>query len=94
MVSQDDSDTIIHIFVSSQLDYCNSLFTSLNKKELAHSQYEHNSAERFRTCINSRAHVTPVLKTLHWPPVAFTVNFNILFMTFRALYGHAPKYNS
>uniref|UniRef100_A0A8C6U6R4 Reverse transcriptase domain-containing protein n=1 Tax=Neogobius melanostomus TaxID=47308 RepID=A0A8C6U6R4_9GOBI len=38
MVSRNDLELIIHAFVSSRLDYCNSLFSCLNKKELSRLQ--------------------------------------------------------
>uniref|UniRef100_A0A672H2B5 Reverse transcriptase domain-containing protein n=1 Tax=Salarias fasciatus TaxID=181472 RepID=A0A672H2B5_SALFA len=39
MVSKKELEMIIHAFISSRLDYCNSLFTCRNKKELACLQY-------------------------------------------------------
>ena len=81
---------ITHAFVSSQLDYCNSLFTCLNKKELACLQVVQNSAVRLQTRSNRRTHITLVLKSLHWLPVSFRIHFKILVLTFRALHGQAP----
>lgn len=82
MVSKNELEMIIHAFVSSRLDYCNSLFTCLNKKELARLQYVQNSAARLLTSINRRSHITPVLKSLHWLPVVYRVQFKILVLTF------------
>ena len=36
--------------------------------------------------------ITPVLINLHWLPVRYRVNFKILLLTFKALYGMAPSY--
>ena len=94
MVSQNDLELVIHAFVSSRLDYCNSLFTCLNKKELSRLQLVQNSAARILTRTNRRSHITPILKTLHWLPVSVRVNFKILVLTFRALHGQAPPYIS
>ena len=38
------------------------------------------------------SHATPLLKTLHWLPIAVRVEFKILLLTHRALNGHAPDY--
>ena len=38
------------------------------------------------------SHVTPVLYSLHWLPVQFRIDFKILIITFKAIYGHAPEY--
>ena len=35
---------------------------------------------------------TPVLINLHWLPVRYRINFKILLLTFKALYGMAPSY--
>ena len=37
-------------------------------------------------------HITPVLINLHWLPVRYRINFKILLLTFKALYGMAPSY--
>ena len=94
VVSQNDLETIIHAFVSSRLDYCNSLFTCLNKKELTRLQLVQNAAARILTRSNRRTHITPVLKDLHWLPVSLRSHFKILTLTFRALHGQAPPYIS
>uniref|UniRef100_A0A8C5AFK5 Aminoadipate aminotransferase n=1 Tax=Gadus morhua TaxID=8049 RepID=A0A8C5AFK5_GADMO len=54
MVSQNDLELITHAFVSSRLDYCNSLFSCLNKKELSRLQLVQNSAARVLTRTNRR----------------------------------------
>ncbi len=92
MLFKADLEMIIHAFVSLWLDYCNSLFTCLNKKELARLQHVQNSAARLLTRTNRRLHITPVLKSLHWLPVVYCVQFKILVLTFRALHGQAPNY--
>lgn len=92
MVSRNDLELIIHAFVSSRLDYCNSLFTCLNKKELSRLQLVQNSAARILTRTNRRSHISPILKELHWLPVSYRINFKILVLTFRALHGQAPSY--
>uniref|UniRef100_A0A8C5HZV2 Reverse transcriptase domain-containing protein n=1 Tax=Gouania willdenowi TaxID=441366 RepID=A0A8C5HZV2_GOUWI len=92
IVSGPELEMVIHAFVSSRLDYCNSLFTCLSKKDLARLQVVQNSAARLLTRTCRRAHITPILKTLHWLPVIYRMNFKILVLTFRALHGQAPEY--
>ena len=38
------------------------------------------------------SHATPLLKKLHWLPIAVRVEFKILLLTHRALNGQAPGY--
>ena len=37
-------------------------------------------------------HITPILINLHWLPVRYRINFKILLLTFKAVYGMAPSY--
>lgn len=89
MVSKAELEMVIHAFISSRLDYCNSVFTCLNKNELDRLQTVQNAAARLLTHTHKRAHITPVLAALNWLPVHFRINFKILVLTFRALHGHA-----
>ncbi len=83
---------IIHAFISSRLDYCNSLFTCLSNSTLKRLQVVQNSAAKLLTKSSKRSHVTPILISLHWLPVKFRIHFKILVMVFRALHGQAPVY--
>ena len=94
MVSKAELEMVIHAFISSRLDYCNSLFTCLNKKELNRLQTVQNAAGRLLTHTQKREHITPVLACLHWLPVHFRINFTILVLSFRALHGQGPPYIS
>jgi hypothetical protein len=94
MVARNDLELIIHAFVSSRLDYCNSLFSCLNKKELSRLQLVQNCAARILTRTNKRTHISPILKQLHWLPVSYRIKFKILVLAFRALHGQAPSYFS
>ena len=37
-------------------------------------------------------HDTPIFINLHWLTVRYRINFEILLLTFKALYGMAPSY--
>ena len=39
-----------------------------------------------------RAHITPVLVSLHWLPVVFRIDFKIILLVYKALNGLAPSY--
>ena len=41
---------------------------------------------------NRRDHVSPVLASLHWFPVKFTIEFKIFLLTYKALNDQAPSY--
>uniref|UniRef100_A0A3P9C069 Reverse transcriptase domain-containing protein n=1 Tax=Maylandia zebra TaxID=106582 RepID=A0A3P9C069_9CICH len=94
MVSSAELEKLIHAFVSSHLDYCNSLFTSLDKSSLSRLQTIQNAAARLLTRSTKRVHITPILYSLHWLPIEFRIRFKILVLTYRALNGQAPDYLS
>lgn len=39
-------------------------------------------------------HTPPILKSLHWLPVRFRVDFKIALLIFKALRGFSPEYMS
>lgn len=43
-----------------------------------------NKPQNLAARIISRTHITPVLKQLHWLPVLLRIDFNFLFLTFKA----------
>jgi len=61
------AETVIHAFITSRLDYCNSLYSSPPK--LHRLQMVQNSAAHALTFNKNYAHITPILYQLYWPPV-------------------------
>uniref|UniRef100_A0A669D7L0 Reverse transcriptase domain-containing protein n=1 Tax=Oreochromis niloticus TaxID=8128 RepID=A0A669D7L0_ORENI len=92
IISYTELEIVIHAFISSRLDYCNSLFTCLNKGSLERLQIVQNAAARLLTKASKYSHITPLLMQLHWLPVEFRVHFKILVLTFKALQQQAPSY--
>ena len=60
--------------------------------EIAKLQRVQNAAARLLMSCKKYDHITPVLINLHWLPVRYRINFKILLLTFKALYGMAPSY--
>ena len=92
ILSQKDAEKLIHAFVSSRLDYCNSLLSGCPNKSLKTLQLIQNAAARVLTRTNRRDHISPVLASLHWLPVKSRIEFKILLLTYKALNGQAPAY--
>ena len=93
-VSCTDLEKVIHAFIYSHLDDCNSLHSGLSQKATSRLQQLQNAAARLLTKTRRRDHITPILASLYWLPVFFRVDFKILLITFKALNGHAPSYIS
>ena len=70
-ISTETAKTLVHAFISSKLDHCNSLLYNLPKYAVKKLQYVQNAAARlitFSSKFNHISHITPILKDLHWLP--------------------------
>lgn len=85
-----DLEKLVHVFIFSRLDYCNSLYYGTQRKLLDRLQMVQNSAARLLTGTRKYDHITPVLRSLHWLPVPYRINFKILIFVFKSLHGVAP----
>ena len=91
-LSRESAETLVHAFVTSRLDYCNSLLYGLPSSQLAKVQRVQNAAARVVCRLPKFCRITPVLQELHWLPIKFRIQFKILVITFKAIHGMAPDY--
>ena len=77
---------------SSRLDTGNALLYRLPLKQIQRLQKIQNWAARLIDGAMIYSHAIPLLKKLHWLPIAVRVEFMILLLTHRALNGQAPDY--
>ena len=90
-LSMKTTEILVHAFVSSKLDHCNSLLYNV-PKYIKKLQSVQNAAARLITCSRKYDHITPILKELHWLPVSEPIKFKILLLTFKALHQQSPTY--
>ncbi|KAF7244152.1 putative uncharacterized transposon-derived protein F52C9.6 [Varanus komodoensis] len=79
--------TVTHTLVTSHLDFCNALYVGLPLKTVRTLQLVQNRAARLLTGTGHYAHMTPVLRQLHWLPIEARAQFKVLVMTYKALNG-------
>ena len=91
-LSKSDTEILVHAFITSKLDSCNSLLYGLPKFLIDRLQNVQNSAARLVTREKKFQHITPILKQLHWLPVNKRIAYKVLLITFKALNGLAPQY--
>ena len=91
-ISTETAKTLVHAFISSKLDHCNSLLYNLPKYAVKKLQYVQNAAARLITFSSKFNHITPILKDLHWLPINERIKFKILILTFKALHDLSPSY--
>ena len=91
-LSATTTELLVHMFVSSKLDYCNSLLYGLPAYTIKKLQHVQNAAARLVTLTTKHDHITPVLFNLHWLPVNQRIIFKILLITYKALNNLAPSY--
>jgi len=84
--------TLVHAFVSSRFDYCNSLLYGIRGGLLTKLQTVQNAAERVVTGTRKFDHITPVLHQLHWLSVRQRITFKLGMITFKCLCGLVPSY--
>jgi len=84
---------LLHSFVFSRLDYCNSLLYGWQKCYLKKLQSVQNAAARLYRGLRKYDHITPLLRDeLHWLPITSRIDYKIAVLTYKALHNQAPKY--
>ena len=87
-----NTEKLVHAFVTSRIDNCNSILFGLPDKDLNKLQRIQNSAARIVTLTRKHDHITPIMFNLHWLPLKQRIIYKLLLLTFKALHGLAPTY--
>ena len=93
-LSEKQIQIITQALVMSSLDYCNALYIGANQPILKQLQNLQNRAARVIKGLKRKDDVTPYLEELHWLKVKERIEFKILLLVFKCIYGLAPKYLS
>ena len=93
-LSKENNETLIPAFITSRLDYCNSLLYVLPNSLILELQRIQNSCALLVYSAPKFCHVTPILRDLHWVPVRQRVDLRMILITFKILNNMAPYYLS
>ncbi len=80
-LSKEAAEQLVHSFVSSTIDYCNSLMYGCTKTLLNKLQKIQNCVARIITGAKKFDHVKPILESLHWLPISSRIDFKITLLT-------------
>ena len=84
-LNRESTERLIHAFVISRLDYCNSLLYGITSNSIEKLRRVQNAATRVVYRAPTNCHITPMLFGLHWLPVRSRIIFHILTITFKAI---------
>ena len=94
MVMKESTVTLIHAFISSRLDYCNTLTYGISSTFLRRLQSKQNAAARLVTGAKKFDHITPVPRELHWVPIRQRIAHKLSLLVYKCLHNAAPVYLS
>ncbi|XP_077987468.1 uncharacterized protein LOC144442071 [Glandiceps talaboti] len=89
-LTDDAVKLLVHAFVTSRIDYCNSLLYGIPLSSIRKLQLVQNTAARLITKTRKYDHITGVLQNLHWLPISERIEFKVLLIACKALHDTAP----
>ena len=88
----DSSKLLANALVSSRFDYCNSLLSGIAETDLTKLHRVLKCLARVVTKSPPFTRSVPMLRSLHWLPVKYSIHFKIYLLTYKALHEEQPVY--
>ncbi len=85
---------VVQALVLSHLDYANTCYAGIPKRELNHLQRVQNQVAKLILRAHHHDSTSRCLQDLHWLPCAEHIQYKILVMVFKCLHNMAPDYLS
>ena len=83
---------LVSAFVTTRLDYCNSVLTGLPQVTIDPLQRVQYAAARLVAGIETQDHITPVLRSLHWLPIRLRIQYKLCVLMHLVRSGRSPAY--
>ena len=94
-ITRDIAKTLVHAFVLSKVDYCNSALSGVAMCNLRRLQSVMNAAARFISMRRKFDHISDFLHDeLHWLNVEDRISYKLCLFVYRCLQCRAPPYLS
>ena len=74
-LSKENTKTLVHAFISSRIDYCNSLLYGAPEYQINKLQRVQHMCARLICNESKYCHITPLLMELHWLPIKLRIEF-------------------
>ena len=91
-LNREVANTVACSIISTRIDYCNSLLYGTTAKNIDKLQRVQNALARVVKGVKRRDHIKPVLKELHWLPVAQRLQYKVAVITHKVLSTRQPLY--
>ena len=92
-LTHESAKLLIHAFISSRVDYCNSVMYGATRQVARKLQAVMNATAQLVTGLGRFDHVTRVLRDeLHWLPIKQRVDYKIALLVYKCLHGLGPSY--
>ena len=91
VLTQNDTEMLVHAVTSSRMDYCNSLFINMSKANINKLQKVQNAAARLVVCKRKRESISETIRDLHWLRIESRIIFKILLLVYKSIKGNSPK---
>ena len=92
-LTDDAAKTLMHAFITSRIDYCNSVFSRASSKHVRPPQSVLHAAGRLIVRRRKFDSITPIIRnSLHWLLIAQRVEYKLYTFVFKCLHRMAPVY--